>query len=750
VEPFKITCVSCRAVLTVRKESMIGQIIACPRCSMMVQVLPPAGFSAVEKSAAETATVAPDSPATPAPAAGQAAKAATVAAVTTLFETTDALADAPPPTAPIVPAAHDPIFAATFDDAVDALSDPPAAAPSTPIPSGVTQAPASPVRPAQAAATVPPAAPPVLTATATRWAALKFPLMIAGGALAGAAMVATALTLLSSGNSAPQVAASATPPAANSPPPSATDATDATDAKPAEPAPAAETTPPPADVATTDREPAAQATRAESPADETPLADRAPAAPDAAADSATVAEQVVAEEIVARAPDSSVTETTSPNQPRLRIDPLEIDPEGLNLTTLYNGPSQDPLAASQLPGETVGAELSVPTPEEAPPEAAELEVDAGALGAVRRDEQAAGAPVGDVAALLARKTPGLKVQNMPLCRLLDLSVQLSGVPVSVAPEQLRLAAVSAGQPATAELKDATLEEFLTAALKPLRLKPVVADGQIRLVRGAGNSRSTRTFPVDDLAGDDDAVERLVATIEKVIAPDAWQAAGGSGSIAIDGKQLKIETEETVHYDVLLFLERARAALGKSPRSKYPATLIGADAAPFALARRLSAPATFTFSQYAPLREIFRHWQEEMQVAVLVDWPALADLRLWPNTRIACSSADKPWDAALDQVLTPLGLAWRPIDKLTIEITTLEKAAAAPLLEIYRLDPDALAEIENLTGELDQVALAAGATAGAGMSNALIGEHALLVSRQPAIAQRAIAKYLAGKGLLAAK
>ena len=43
VEPFKITCVSCRAVLTVRKESMIGQIIACPRCSMMVQVSPPAG-----------------------------------------------------------------------------------------------------------------------------------------------------------------------------------------------------------------------------------------------------------------------------------------------------------------------------------------------------------------------------------------------------------------------------------------------------------------------------------------------------------------------------------------------------------------------------------------------------------------------------------------------------------------------------------------------------------------------------------
>jgi hypothetical protein len=252
-----------------------------------------------------------------------------------------------------------------------------------------------------------------------------------------------------------------------------------------------------------------------------------------------------------------------------------------------------------------------------------------------------------------------------------------------------------------------------------------------------------------LAGDDAANEQLAATIQKVVAPESWESAGGTGTIVVDDKQLKIETGEAIQYDVLLLLERSRAALGLSPRSKYPAALIGYEAAPIALAQRLGAPATFTFSQYAPLREIFRHWQEEMQVAVLVDWPALADLRLWPNTRIACSSAGKPWEAALDEVLTPLGLAWRPIDKRTIEITTLEKGASAPLLEIYRLNREALAGVDDLVTQMNKLA-ASDENARNAPHGAVIldGEHGLLLVRQPATIQRQIAASLSKMGLLA--
>ncbi|MBA4104800.1 MAG: hypothetical protein C0485_03500 [Pirellula sp.] len=764
MDPFKITCVSCRAVLTVRKESMIGQIIACPRCNMMVQVLPPAGYVAAEKSAAATPPSAMPEPTV----VGHKTKAAAAAAVvTTLFDATDALASATPPAPPIPKTAPtDPVFAATFDDAVDAFTDPPASSKSI-TPARSTAKAATPSHePAHAEAAhaefTPPPAPTTLPPVASRWATWKFPAMIAGGAVAGAAIVATALTLLSGETPTSTVAANtnATPPIAAAPTADPTAAgANAPPVAPAEPSPvisagehqtaaaaaaAAANIERPADdplaKSLTDEAANAESASVESAAGESDATAAAePTVPDAAAETPPAAEEAAAPE-----------ETAAAEQPKLRIDPLEIDPEGLNLSTLYNGPPRDPLAASQLPGEPAGVELSVPAAHEAPPDDAPPDAAPNAAGAVRRDEQAVGAPGDNVAALLARKTPELKIQNMPLCRLLDLSVQLSGVPVSVAPYQLRLAAVSAGQPATADVKDATIEEFLAAALKPLRLQPVVVNDQIVLIRGGNNPRRSVAYAVEDLASDPAAVEQLAANIQKLVAPESWQAAGGAGTIAVDGKQLKIETGEAVQYEVLLLLERSRAALGLPPRSKYPAALVGADAAPVALAERLGAPATFTFSQYTPLREIFRHWQEEMEVAVLVDWPALTDLRLWPNTRIACSSSGKPWEAALDEVLTPLGLAWRPIDKRTIEITTVEKAASDSLLEVYRLNPEALAGVDDLVGQLEQLTAADENAQNAHFAAIILNdEHSLLMVRQPAPLQRQIAAHLAEMQLLAA-
>lgn len=45
-ELFKVTCVTCQARLSVRNESLIGQIIACPRCNSMVEIASPAAVVA--------------------------------------------------------------------------------------------------------------------------------------------------------------------------------------------------------------------------------------------------------------------------------------------------------------------------------------------------------------------------------------------------------------------------------------------------------------------------------------------------------------------------------------------------------------------------------------------------------------------------------------------------------------------------------------------------------------------------------
>ncbi len=51
VEQFSISCTTCRARLQVRDESVIGQILACPKCSSMVKVEAPNGYATGHSSA---------------------------------------------------------------------------------------------------------------------------------------------------------------------------------------------------------------------------------------------------------------------------------------------------------------------------------------------------------------------------------------------------------------------------------------------------------------------------------------------------------------------------------------------------------------------------------------------------------------------------------------------------------------------------------------------------------------------------
>jgi hypothetical protein len=674
VELFKITCVTCRARLSVRDEALVGQIIGCPRCGMMVQVAPPPG-------AQQAALVATTVVAAAVPGALQTAPVA--------VESNTALPDTA--TLPALSAEH----AAEFADAADAATSD----------VSISAAPTAP--------------PPVTAATvASGWTSYQFMAIVGVGAIAGSAIVAAALTWFGK-NEQPAVASpgpsdAATPLAPTAPahseqevapiataddlamPPQAADEPEEAFLPIEEPAPIALVTAGPVAV-----EQAELPTAAVEPP--TPIVDEpsTPLASDAASEKPAAA-------------------------PRLRIDPLDMDPEGLDLSTLYQGPQKDPLAESQLPKEELTVSSAPPrVPDVAP------EVPAATEQLVRRDMRAGvGAPTA-IQTVLARRLPGMKVNKMPLCRLLDLSVQISGIPVSVAPQELRMAAVAAATPASTNAKDVTIEQLLAAALQPLRLKPMVEGQQILLKRIGEDSRRTVEYAVDDLAGAPDKVKQLADWITQLAAPDAWQTRGGDATLTAEGAKLRVDAPVAVQYEVLFVLERYRLTRGLPMRTKYPSDLLSAGAYQASIAERLSAPAVFTFSQYAPLREFFRYWQEELEVAVLVDWPALADERLWPQTRIACSAADKSWAEAMDSVLGPLGLAWRAVDHRTVEITTLTKVDAEPQLDVYRVAENASVDAAELSARIQ--ALSGNSQPAAAV--AYDAESRVLLVRQPAAAHR---------------
>lgn len=635
--PFRISCVTCSARLAVRSESLIGQIVACPKCNSMVLVEPPAG--------------------TPAAGAGESAAAGATPSV-----------EAPTPAPTTVEAPTPP--AAGFDDFASALSD-------EPLPGEPTAEP-PPTEPAT----------PSTVPAATEAGAGRSLMWIAGGATLGALLVAGVMLLVGGARDdstaadvtlptgAPEADAEPRPPStesevpATAAPPPVRDVDDgAVVADEGLPAAALDQAPAQVDPALTDQVVAESS--------DNPFLETAGTDADVADSSAGAPHDEIAADAAPAAADQPQMVIESP--PRVELDPLTLDPEGLNLASLLGGPPPaTPL--DEPPAAVEPANDEADLDESRPPVA-----DEAALRAVRRDP--AGSPPGappDVTAALAVRWPAVDVKEMPLCRFVDFITNLSGTPVSVSPEQLQLAAANSRQAVSVALQDAPLEQVLTEALAPLRLEPQAAGDQIVLVRAKLPDRRTIEYPVSDLTDREISSATIAGWIKQFVAPESWAAADG-GRIEVDRQSLAINAPESIQYEILLLLEGIRKARKLPLKSRYPAVLVAGESPYVALHDRLAAPAVFTFTRYTPLREIFRHWQEETELAVLVDWPELATQGLWPPTRVACSQHDVPWNEALDAVLEPLGLGWRAVDGRTIQITTAA-LAAEPATHIYRGEP----------------------------------------------------------------
>lgn len=363
-----------------------------------------------------------------------------------------------------------------------------------------------------------------------------------------------------------------------------------------------------------------------------------------------------------------IASADEPRTPR-KFDPLAIDPEELDLG--------DMTQANLAEQEAVALEEDAP----AEPDAAERAVTA--VVPVKLDTEASRAHAHRVASIqVKRKIPALAIKEMPLLDFLTLMSQLAGVPVSVGPEQLQMAGIRPGRPVTVDVENISLGEVLEQVLKPLHLEVITDGAQITIIRRDAERFRSVDYPVDDLLGAGLSSAEIGSWIERLIAPESWESAGGKGTITASSHSLRIEQEQGVQYQILFFVERIRVAKGIPLRSKYPARLLTGKPYGVGIADRMEAPTTFTFSHSTPIAEIFHYWQGEAGLPIFVDWPALADLDLWPDTRVTCTITNEPWQSAFDKILGPLDLAWRAAPGGAVQITSRARVATEPVVDIY--------------------------------------------------------------------
>jgi len=192
-----------------------------------------------------------------------------------------------------------------------------------------------------------------------------------------------------------------------------------------------------------------------------------------------------------------------------------------------------------------------------------------------------------------------------------------------------------------------------------------------------------SYDVADLTRRDPAAaDALAKLVQQMVVPHAWKAADGPGTIAAKPDVLAVAQTNAVHYEVLGFLERLRVARRLPLRSQF-------EPQRFSLATRWSRasaalvrPVTVAFHQPTPRAEVLSAVEQPGPTRIYVDWAALGAAGVPSHVKAAWKANRQPLAAALDDLLQPLGLGWRPVDADLIQVTSRAALTARLELEFY--------------------------------------------------------------------
>lgn len=387
-------------------------------------------------------------------------------------------------------------------------------------------------------------------------------------------------------------------------------------------------------------------------------------------------------------------EVPSVAKPSPEDDPLGLDKKPAEETRPPSPiPTNDPLAKFDRLVENRAFDPTAPTESAPPPKPAETPAEGPAKPSLPRP-----APrIVNVPARMNDPLPGLAISadEVPLADFLQSMQEFSTIPITLEPDNLAIFKLSADSRIPAfDGENLKFGAALAAVLAPLKLEVAVEDEQIiirkpELIRDK-MTRETRLMPVDyhvkDLVQDEKQATELTERIMALIEPGSWgddDEDENACSLMPGKEKFAVRHRLSAHVQILTLCEKLRVARGLPPTQK------GFDPETFRLttrtekaAARLAAPVSVTFNRPTPLVKICQKLSAVGNVRILIDWRSIAAAGWSPDAELTLVVDKKPLSDALAALVEPMDLAYRIVDGRTIQIVSPQILAEHLELELH--------------------------------------------------------------------
>lgn len=677
MEPFSIICGTCAAKLKVTRESAIGQVLACPKCSNMVRVTPPPGWKPAEQQSSDD------------------------------VEDADSSADA------FASGAFDDIDAVlATSDAANATGSP-TKKPAVPGPPRKSGQPTAEKRPAKktpagndsaASAPASDADSPLLPNeqwTTPEARARKQMILIGGVALAGLVIIGTIVgaIVMNRGNT----------------PDNGSESVAANGALEEDAGSNDEDTSNDPDALNESGNPNENNADDTADADDNPNPETGESDSDADTDqnnsNGTDDPESAATDIATT--DIATTDADDAGNPAPPANPLEVAENEADAEQLNESGTQDedpgpldpnPLDRNPLGGSDVlnGGILSPETELSGPGELASLLAEANSsilefqnITDAIRDEESSGMPryyiekpdakIINIDRQLGLNCAGLKYEDQPVIYALREITALLGLAFHIDVDSWQAAGIPFDAQVNVHVENESYAVVIEKILEPHGLESVVRPEGIIVVRAKGSTSMTdHEYELPPVNNPDQqaAREGQLAAVRQLVDPQSWIRELNTATAELAGDRLNVRQSPQGHHEIQLLFDKVRAiqeVMGGGIAADDVEILKSASASAESY---ISLPLAQRYSYPTPIEALLTRIHRQSDVMILVDWNAVAREGWTPATLIPGQFNEATPISAAKELAASMDLTVRVVDSRTLELTSYDAAASRSDLELF--------------------------------------------------------------------
>ena len=251
-----------------------------------------------------------------------------------------------------------------------------------------------------------------------------------------------------------------------------------------------------------------------------------------------------------------------------------------------------------------------------------------------------------------------------------------GAPISLHVESLHAADLSLDPQLDFERNDLKLAQVIDIALSDAGMIKVQTELGLVILAKAWDAPVKKQFPVHPLPADQASFVRMV---RGMFAEAAWSE---KTSIEFEGNELVVTQTPQVSAQIKNLLEKLTAAhaLNANPTNEVAQQTLQTR---WGLSQ--TARETKTEFRHVPARTITRFLREieqQADVRILIDWNSLAPAGWTPATLVPGQFDEPTVGESLAQLSRGMGVTYRAVGEKTFEVMTFQEAAGRPELQIY--------------------------------------------------------------------